>query len=341
MNAAASPSPLRKRLPKKHKRIIMGLFDFFKKDKNPNDEFYETPVELKHLISKSHFNLILNNAKAHLEERGDINIYYVDGVLVYENSTKDGTINQTNFINLVKHVINDERKLWKTKTAEYLDNLSKDKETENEILADFEKAKNLLTVRIQPASSYEEEPNKNYLKSIVYKIDIPVTYTLLALDLPSRFHILTIDEIKVWDKNRPELFEIAHNNVQSKIENIQAKKHNWDGATIFTLFDSDYSASYCIDFENNCNNLIGDIGSIISFPTRGSVFIHPISDKVQFNLAYRHIAEKTNKFFDDDPGPISRNIYWFNESKFTLFEINWNNGEITYNIPEMLYNQLI
>jgi hypothetical protein len=163
---------------------------------------------------------------------------------------------------------------------------------------------------------------------------------LLALDLPNRFHILTLDEINVWGLHRNRLFEIGHNNLLKKIEGIQAKKHDWDGAVFYTLFDRDFSAAYCIDFETNCDNLVGEKGSLVSFPTRGSVFVHPIFDKGQFNIGYNHIVEKTNKFFDDDPGPISRNIYWYYEKRFTLFEMTWNNEELTYSIPEQLYDLL-
>lgn len=314
----------------------MRIFDFFKS----KTEKVETPDELKHLISQDDFNSILTFASTHLTNKGHSNISFADGLLLYETLEEGGARNQTNFLNLVKSVLCEDRKDWQIKTVEYLDNLSKDKEFENEILLDYAKAKEYLTVRLQPITNYQDEPYKSHVETLVYKVDIPETYSLLALDLPNRFHILTIDEINVWSIDRNNLFEIAHNNLRDKIENIQAQQHDWDGAIFYTLFDRDFSAAYCIDFANNCDNLIGEKGSLISFPTRGSVFVHPISDNRQFNIAYNHIVEKTNKFFDDDPGPISRNIYWLYENKFTLFEMTWNNGELTYNIPKQLHDLL-
>lgn len=314
----------------------MGIFDFFKS----KTEKLETPDELKHLISQDDFNLILTFATTHLTDKGHRNISFADGLLLYETLEEGGTRNQTNFLNLVKSVLCEERKDWQVKTVEYLDNLSKDKELENEIILDFSKAKEYLTLLLQPITNYQDEPYKSHVEKLVYKVDIPETYSLLALDLPNRFHILTIDEINVWGIDRNNLFEIAHDNLRDKIEDIQAQQHDWDGAIFYTLFDRDFSAAYCIDFANNCDNLIGEKGSLISFPTRGSVFVHPISDHGQFNIGYNHIVEKTNKFFDDDPGPISRNIYWLYENKFTLFEMTWNNGELTYNIPKQLHDLL-
>lgn len=300
----------------------------------------ETPDELKRLISQDDFNSILTFATAHLTDKGYKNISLADGLLLYDTLGESETSNQSNFLNLVKSVLCEERKDWQVKTAEYFDRLNQDKELEEEVLLNFEKAKEYLTVRLHPLSTYENEPQKSHIETLVYKVDIPETYSLLALDLPSRFHILTIDEINVWGIERTNLFKIAHDNLQDKIETIQAQQHDWDGAVFYTLFDRDYSASYCIDFANNCDNLIGENGSLISFPTRGSIFVHPISDKGQFNIGYNLIVEKTNKFFDDDPGPISRNIYWHYENKFTLFEMTWNNEEVTYNIPRQLHDIL-
>jgi len=318
----------------------MGIFDFFKRNERSDNKTVVLPDELRHLLSHEDFNSILTFAITHLKDSGHSNISFADGLLVYETAEDSGAQIQTNFVNLVKSVLCEEKKDWKTKTAEYFENLNKDKNLENEVLLSFEKAREYLTVRLHPASNYKDEPYKSHVETLVYKTDIPESYSLLALDLPSRFHILTIKEIDVWNIDRVKLFEIAHNNLLEKIENIKAQKHNWDGADFYTLFDRDYSASYCIDFANSCSNLIGEKGSLVSFPTRGSVFIHPITNKEQFNIAYKHIAEKTNTFFDDDPGPISRNIYWFNENKFILFDHTWKNEGIVYNIPQQLLDQL-
>lgn len=314
----------------------MGIFDFFKRNTGSKTEKVETPEELKHLISQDDFNSILDFATVNLIEKGHKNISLEDGLLLYDTLGESEISIQINFLNLVKSILCEERKDWQVKTAEYLDRLNQDNELEEEVLLNFEKAKVYLTVRLHPIKTYEDEPQKSHIETLVFKAEIPETYSMLALDLPTRFHFLTVDEINVWSKEKSTLFEIAHKNLRNKIENIQAQQHDWDGAIFYTLFDGDYSAAYCIDFANNCNNLIGENGSLISFPTRGSVFVHPISDKGQFNIGYNHIAEKTNMFFDDDPGPISRNIYWFYENKFKLFEMTYSNRELTYNIPKQL-----
>lgn len=300
----------------------------------------ELPDELKHLISLDDFNLILTFSTTYLTDKGYKNISFSDGFLLYDNLGENEPSVQANFLNLVKTVIGEERKDWQMEAIKYLDSINQDQELEHDLLLNFEKAKEYLTVRLHPRSTYKNEPQKSHVETLVYKIDIPETYSLLALDLPRRFHFMTIDEITVWDKKRKRLFEIAHNNLINKIDDIKVRRYNLEGAIFYTLFDTDYSSAYCIDFANNCNNLIGQKGSIVSFPTKGSVFVHPISNREQFNICYNHIAKNTIKFFDDDPGPISRNLYWFYKNKFNTFQTVWNNRELTYIIPSKLLDLL-
>lgn len=300
---------------------------------------HELPDELKHLSSQEDFNLILSFAITHLKGMGHQNMHLDDGLLIYIASGSD-TDTKVNFLNLVKNILCEERQDWQIKTIEYLDKVYQDKELEREVMLDFEKAKAYLTLRLYPFSTFEEEAQKSFLATLAYKVNIPETYSLLSLDLPSRFRFPTLEEIDVWGKEKEQLFEIAHYSLTGKAEYIEVQQHKWDGAIFYTLFDRDYSAAYCIDFGNNCNNLIGEKGSLVSFPTRGSVFIHPISNKEQFNIGYNQLAQKTNKFFDDDPGPISRNIYWFYENAFIPFEMTWYNGQLTYSVPQELLNLL-
>lgn len=318
----------------------MGIFDYFKKKIKSKTEKVETPNELKHLISEDDFNSILTTVLTYLKDNGHSNISYVDGIIVSQILNKGISRNQINLVNFVKSVLCEERQVWQIKTKEFLDDLLQGEELEHEILADFERAKEFLTVRLQSITSYQDEPYKSNLKELVFKVDIPETYSLLALDLPTRFHILTIKEIKEWGLDKETLFEISHNNLLQNIESILVQNHEWDGAVFYTLFDRNYSASYCIDFANNCDSLIGKKGSLVSFPSKGSVFVHPVTDIMQFNVGYKYIVDKTNTFFNDEWGPISRNIYWFYKNKFILFQITSNNSELTYNIPQQLLDLL-
>lgn len=296
-------------------------------------------AELTHLISPDDFNAMVMLTVKVLKAKGKINLAYKDGVLSYTTQS-DGKDYKVNFLNVVKHALTEDKADWEKTLDEYFERAHAGEELEEEILEDYLKAKEYLTLRLQPFSMYEEEPEKKLLANLIYKTDLPETYSVLALDLPTRFAILQRAEVEKWQIEDAELFVLAHANLQSKIEGIEATKYNWDGAECYTLFDRDFSAAYCIDFENNCSNLIGPLGSLVGVPCRGSVFIHPISAIETFNTGYNKLAEMTSKFFDEEVGPISRNIYWFYQGKFVAFEKTLNDGNLIYTIPNDLENLL-
>jgi hypothetical protein len=221
-----------------------------------------------------------------------------------------------------------------------LDKFYKDKDLIDFLLNNYSKAKEYLTIRLQVASTYHETISKDSHLTHIYTIDAPETHTVLALDLPHTFHILSRKDVAKWHDDERTLFELAHGNIRSKIDRIEAKKRNWNGVTIFTLFDRDYSASYCIDFGTNCENLVGQLGSIVCFPTKGSVFVHPVSDIQQFNIAFPLLVEKVNKFYQEDPGPITRNIYWYFGDASIKFGTVFEWEELTYTIPKKLVEML-
>jgi hypothetical protein len=296
------------------------------------------PQGLESIVSEKDFLLLLKYSNDHLAERKFQNIRLEDGLLKYENS---GSLKiETNFVNLVKTVLCHERAFWQVKTEEFLAKLNSDDALKLDLFADFEKAKSFLALRLHSVDAYEGGADAWGIKSHFYKSDIPDTYTVLVLDLPETFHILRRDEAAIWHQSEDLLFEVAGNNTSNRIDKIEARRRDWNGADILTIFDSDYSASYCIDFKNNCENLIGKFGSIVCFPTKGSVFVHLLQDAEGFNAAYPILVEQTNKFFNEDPGPITRNIYWYFDGAFVKFELDINGTEITYNIPRKLLEML-
>lgn len=303
----------------------------------------QIPEELKSITSQKTFSFILSFAIDHLTNKNYKNIRLEDGILMYEGTSENL---QTNFTNLLKHILAHKhpfigkQKSWKKHTQEYLDNFFNGIALTNSILSDFSKAKPYLTLRLHAQTKYAGASPIDSIYHHIYRIDVPETYTILALDLPNTFHILTKEEIEKWGMTEATLFEIAGANVSNQLEKITAKKRDWNGAPIITVFDGDYSAIYCANFQNNCDKMIGEIGSLLAFPTKGSVFIHMISSKEAFNTALLVLSEQVNKFYNEDPGPITNNLYWFDGQTFIKFDTSHQNGEITYTTPHPLVARL-
>jgi len=303
----------------------------------------QVPEELRSIVSQKTFSSFLSFAIDHLTRNNYKNIHLEEGLLRFERNSEKLQVNFTNLLKHIiarKHPIIGKQRSWKKSTGDYLDNFFSGITFTDSILSDFSKAKTYLTVRLHSQTAYTEKSPFDSIQHHVYRIDIPDTYIVLALDLPNTFHLLTKKQIEKWGIAEADLFEIARTKVGNQIEKITAKKRDWNGVPIVTLFDGDYSAAYCSDFRNNCDNIIGEIGSLVAFPTKGSVFVHMISSKEAFSEALPIFSEQVNKFYTEDPGPITNNLYWFDGQSFIKFDISHQNGAITYTTPHPLVARL-
>jgi hypothetical protein len=148
-------------------------------------------------------------------------------------------------------------------------------------------------------------------------VDLPETVTFLILDFHDQFHFIKRENIVEWNKSEVELFETGFANVS--LEQIEISETLFKGLfNVFTFFSGDFSASFVIELEKNAGYAIGTHGSIVAIPAKGSAFVHPIeNDEVMEVISA--LSDVTKKFFDEDPGNITTNFYWYHDGKFDLF----------------------
>lgn len=303
-------------------------------------EHYSLPGELVGLISSADYQQIVGYAVEYA--RGVYQEVTVDDGLLLVTKEDAGT-GQTNLVNLVKNVLLFEREDWQRETVEYLEKLERDQDLEQYLYADYPAAQAYLTVRLQPRAMFE---NPEYsetgitIDDYIYQEDAEGTYSVLALDMPNRYAWLRREIVSDWGADDAELFAIARANVAAKLDGIESEAWDVGGATVVTMFDNDYAASIAIDFEANCDACIGSFGSIVCFPNRGSVMIHPIENYDEFDVAFGWLIEQVNKFFNEDPGPIVNNLYWYHEHRFYKFPTSFSEESFTYHLPEALLQLL-
>jgi hypothetical protein len=296
------------------------------------DVDWRIPHDLQRLLNQADYTLILSHTIKLLGYKR--NKFRLDrGILSYARKREPGEV-QLNFNNLVKHILGEEKEQWPAKIAHYIDRLTLDRATLEPLLESFDAAREHLTIRVHTQHMYESFPTGT--EGYVLKAAIPELYAALAIDLPEQFHVLQKKEMESWDIDEDELFWTAYANLSDKREKIKVVQREMDGFSMVTLFDRDYSAAFSVDFANNCAEWIGTLGSMVSFPARGSVFIHPIKNPADFNKAFGKLAELTNQFFQEDPGPLTNNIYWFHHNRFELFPKALEGNSLTYSIPNRL-----
>ncbi len=298
---------------------------------------------LKHLINYEDYNLLIEYSLNQIYPISS-SVELKDGTFSFTIKSND-TSHHVNFESLVRHIIIFEKELWEDEVEKYISRIIPDENELEKYLNSFFLAENKLTLRLHPEDmyglqiDYGSEKIDNRIEDLPHRVDFPEIYTVLALDLELRFHILKNEHISKWGKSIDELFKIAELNLIDLNENLSIGEYEINNSRIITVFDSDFSAAYVSNFKESCSNCIGTLGTLVGIPNRGSAFIGILNKPNEIAPIFNELVQKVNKFYDEDPGQITRNLYWFYENKFELCILTWNeDGSISYDLPLTLLN---
>jgi hypothetical protein len=254
-------------------------------------------------------------------------ISYNNGDIIY----KDKIDNESHYFldNLVRRYVQAEKD---DKFAEIENHFKKLQETPHAyeyLFKDFDYAKQFLKFLIKPTDIAPK------LDDFVTRTDYPDLLTVLVLDFEERFHYIRKDEADLWEVDYDDLFKIALDNISQ--ENIDIRKHLLDDKfDVYVLLSGDFSASFSLLINSHLNLAIGKYGSLIGLPTKGTVFIHPISTNDVMDLTTT-LYHEMEKFYNEDSSNISMDFYWYDRKGFKKFDSVWNDdGTITISMPKDL-----
>jgi hypothetical protein len=247
-----------------------------------------------------------------------VDIAINDGVVTFHEDGHDWPpAFKCGLLNLAQSCRQAHKRDWKQSVFQHFENLRKVQQNQKEFeeqIKNFYLAYNLLAVRLWPEKHMETVGEE---KCIVHH-DLDGIISTLAFDLPSAIRQVRPQDVALWDRPIDELFEIGLSNVRKMPRPRMSEVDIGDNIKL-TLFsgDSFYVATYALllKYYPSC---VGTHGSLISVPTRHVVLCYPIQDINAIKAAHSLILV-TNGIYNDGPGAISSNLYWYREDKFTLF----------------------
>ena len=287
---------------------------------------YETiPKQYDHLINQEQYIRILELSQDFLAQFGQIT-GLEDGVISLEDL--NGESQRFALDNLVRKLNGQDKELWSDIINEHFHNFFNDSESRYDF-NNLNQVKEIVVLRVYPDGYFE---SVNFQDKIIYRVDFEDTKTTLVFDLPDKFRPVEKIEFENWKVNQDYAFELAQQNVNK--QEIEVYKQNYDnGFELFSFYSGDFSASYLIDLKNNADFVIGKYGSLVSIPTKGSGFAHPINHN-DISLVIGDIHEMIIKFYDEEPGQITVNYYWYYNDRFYKFPITIEEeGFRNYHIP--------
>lgn len=271
----------------------------------------EVPERYAGQFTQDEYDIVVKHSIEFLRERGTID-RIEDGVIYVELNGDSSDVNQLALDNLLRNCKQeDDKAKWKEIVVDHFTRLTTKFEFDN---SDFDKCRDLIAIRIYP--EYEEK-----IKTLMtFKVDFPGTMSTLVLDLPNKYETIDKETIELWRVPVDSLFYIAQENV-NKREGIEIREtKESETKKVYSFFSIDHSASYIRDIERNADFAIGKFGAFVAIPTRGSAFIIPINDKSAIDTLDK-LRPTVKRFFDEDPGNITTDIFWYNNESFELVSV--------------------
>ncbi len=267
---------------------------------------YKRPAAFKALISKEDYKKIIDLAIKHAENIGTIQSIHEGVMIVVDKATKAERTIELN--NIVRRCKATENKHWDKMLYYHFQQLIVNPAKLNFFYKDFEFADPYLKIFVLPAY------DRDNLNDLVYRTDLPNTHTFLILDYDEKFHYVNQQKSLEWGRTTIELFDIAQANIA--LEKVEVDQFLWkEKFEVFSLFNGDFSAAFILNLAENANYAIGQYGTILSIPTKGAAFLHPLHGNtvVDFIQSFKEVVDS---FYQEDEEPIVRGFYWFYEDVF-------------------------
>lgn len=243
-----------------------------------------------------------------------------EGVLRLRNS--DGHVESFGLQNLAQMLAMETPAKWPEIVAEHFDTmLTVDKPPQDpvEILAS-------LRVRMWHPDYVKE------LSEAVHKILAPGLVLALVIDLPKKVMSVKRDDLKVWGLTEDLAWNAGREN--SKKESFElVPQARPDGTELFFLIgDNLYVTSHAL-WLHECVEIDRENGALVGVPTRHLLVVLPIRN-VRVVQAVAGMCAATKATFDEGPGSISSDLYWWREGTFTLFPIDASSQPIKVKPPD-------
>lgn len=290
-------------------------------------EFYQD------LVNQKEYEIILTKSIKEVERIGQV-ISVNDGTITIKSPDEEVDELHFHLDNLVRKCRNADKADWEEIIEDHFQRFDRNRSKQEYINKDFDFARDLLVVQVRPVGTISESD----LSDFVYREDIPHTHTFLTLQYDGAFHFVRKDEIGEWEKQEEELFETGLANIPR--EEIEVEEYLMQNEyEMFVFYSGDFSASFMLELEKNASYAVGQFGSVVSIPAKGTAFVHPINGKTALGFI-NTIADMRQEIYNEEPAPISEKFYWYYQQRFFEFSEEELEDAISISYPQELSDLL-
>lgn len=307
----------------------MGMFRRWLDRLFTNKPSPKTPPAWASFFSAEQYGQFLHLVAAHFRSKG-VTFEMGDGVVLLEPGSEGRQ--QLGLLNLAQLCGRNEPAEWPQIIAEHFDTLNKSQREQQvleERVADFERVRELLAVRLWPEDYLRELDGSK----LIHRQDIPGTVSALVFDLPSSIRNVTPEEAEGWGMDLDELFELGLANVRENCIPDQSEQELTENVSVQLFSDESFfvaSHALMLDDHGEC---IGSFGALVGIPHRHVLLAYPI-ENLNVLQAIHCLIPVISGMERDGPGSISPRLYWYKDGAYTDLPYRIEGRTLHFSPPE-------
>ncbi len=194
---------------------------------------------------------------------------------------------------------------------------------------DYAWARKHLAVRLFDQEAFDTRAADMRL---VYRVDLPGTYTVLSLDLPATTMSVDRQTMAGWGVEHDRLFDLAMDNIAAMPHTTAQWINLSEHTRVFTLKGMPYSSAMALRLEQ-FPNAIGRYGAIVAVPVRDYLAVLPIED-AGVALSMHDMLVLTWGMAQEGPNTVTGRVYWYRNGVYRELPYRVNNGGIDFSPPD-------
>ena len=238
----------------------------------------------------------------------------------------DGQKLQIGLVNLMQKCGRADEKEWPDLIRGHLGSLIA---AQGELELSFENASSMIKVRLFPEHlglPTDGDPRKQPLSDVV----APGIRRILALDLPTTVRTVSLDQVERWGQTAHAMWDLALENIRA--QDIPDLTRIANGAATLLSGESFFIASWALMLERYLDP-VPERGALVIVPNRHTLAFVPTVDG-SFLTTLGPFVQLAQTQFQQGPGSISPNLYWWRPSGLTLLPTEIKDRQLAFTPPD-------
>jgi hypothetical protein len=290
------------------------------------------PPDWADFFTGAQFKAFIAVFRAELDRCGAVYRMDAEGGMVQAQIPGQAQVQTLGLLNVAQVCRHNPEDQWPELIARHLrivTNVPKRNADINALSGDFDRAREFLKVRVHPEDYTSHLPD-----SVAYQPVAEGLIAVLVYDFPDSIAGVHPNHVERWRVPMHDLIQLGVRNVRAlgrlTPERIEGADRGW--IDVFEDGENYYAASHAL-LLHEYYDPEPELGLLVGIPNRHLMLVRPL-DNLDAVPALNAMLHMVPAMYDQGPGAISPNLYWYRAGTFTLLPAEKKGDSIHFFPPE-------